>query len=211
MIFIQQFNNLTKTKNAWRYFAENPSTGKLVKSPPIIAYRQPLNLRRILIHSKVSNTTTTLQVCSKCDDKRCKVCNLIDTRPRLTPPGTTSIVKPGSFSCNSSNVVYLISCNKCFSGEGNYIGETSTKFRFRINNHKSSIRNNTPGHPVANHFNKNNHTANDLRCCILKGQFMSNKERQLCEQKLIVKYNYHINGLNKDKSFLRNYRKLSYI
>ena len=40
---------------------------------------------------------------------------------------------------------------------------------------------------------------------------MSNKERQLCEQKLIVKYNYHINGLNKDKSFLSNYRKLSYI
>ena len=76
---------------------------------------------------------------------------------------------------------------------------------------KSSIRNNTPGHTVANHFNKPNRTANDLRCCILKGHFKSNKERQLCEQKLIVKYNCHINGLNKDKSFLSNYRSLSYI
>ena len=125
--------------------------------------------------------------------------------------GNTSIVNPGSFSCNSSNVVYLTSCNKCLSGEGNYIGETSTKFRFRINNHKSSIRNNTPGHPVANHFNKPNHTASDLRCCILKGHFKSNKERQLWEHKLIDKYNCHINGLNKDKSFLSNYRTLSYI
>ena len=180
---------------------------KLIKTPPIIAYRQPPNPKRIPIHSKVSNTTTTLQGNSKCDEKRCQICNLIDTRPCLTLPGTTSIVKPGSFSCNSSNVVYLISCNKCFNGKGNYIDETSTKFRFRINNHKSSIRNNTPGHPVANHFNMNNHTANDIRCCILRGYIKSNKERQLCEQKLIVKY---INDLNKDKSFFSNFRTLSY-
>ena len=75
--------------------------------------------------------------------------------------GSTSIVKQGSFSCNSSNVVYSLTCNKCINGEGNYIGETSRKFQFLFNNHKSSIRNNTPGHPVANHFNKPNHAAND--------------------------------------------------
>ena len=40
---------------------------------------------------------------------------------------------------------------------------------------------------------------------------MFNKEIQLCEKKLIAKYNCHINGLNKDKSFLSNYRILSYI
>ena len=40
---------------------------------------------------------------------------------------------------------------------------------------------------------------------------MSNNERQLCEKKLIVKYNCHINGLNKDKSFVSNYRTVSNI
>ena len=40
---------------------------------------------------------------------------------------------------------------------------------------------------------------------------MSNKERQLSEQKVIVKYNCHINGLNKDKSFLSNYRTFSHL
>ena len=113
----------------------------------------------------------------KCDTKRCQISNLVDTRPSFTLPGSPSIIKPGSFSCNSSYLVYLISCHESCDGEGNYIGETSTKFRFRINNHKTSIRNNTPGHPVANDFNKNNHAANDLRCCILKGKFKSNKER----------------------------------
>ena len=51
----------------------------------------------------------------------------------------------------------------------------------------------------ANHFNNNNPTANDIRSRILKGHFRSNKEIQLCEQKLIVKNNCLINGLNKDK------------
>ena len=60
----------------------------------------------------------------------------------------------------------------------------------------TSIRNNTSDHPVANQSNKNNHTANHLRCCILKGHFKSNKERQLYEQKLIVNYN---NGLSIDE------------
>ena len=124
---IQQFNQ--DIKHEWRNFAENPSTGKRFKTPPIIAYRQPPNLKHILIHSKVSNTTTTLQGHSKCDEKRCQLCNIIDTRPCLTLPGTTSIAKPASFSCNSSNVVYLITCNKCFNREDNYISETSTKFR----------------------------------------------------------------------------------
>ena len=60
-------------------YGENPSTGNLLKTPSIIAYRQPPNLKHILIHSKVSNTTTTLQGNSKCDEKRCQICNLIDT------------------------------------------------------------------------------------------------------------------------------------
>ena len=81
---IQQFNQ--DIKNVWKNFAENPSTGKLFKTAPITAYRQPPNLKRILIHSKVSNTTTTLQGNSKCDEKRCQICNFIDTRPCHTLP-----------------------------------------------------------------------------------------------------------------------------
>ena len=91
---IQQFNQ--HKKNLWRNYADNPSTGKLFKTPPLIAYRHSHNLKHILIHSKVSNTTTTLQGNSTCDEKRCQICNLIDTRPCLTLPGNTSIVRPGS-------------------------------------------------------------------------------------------------------------------
>ena len=81
---VQIFNQ--NIKNVWRNFAENPSTGKLFRTPPIIAYRQPPNPKRILIHSKVSNTTSKLQENFKCDAKKCQICNLIYTRQCLTQP-----------------------------------------------------------------------------------------------------------------------------
>ena len=88
---IQEYNQ--DIKKVWRKSINR-------KTPPIIAYRQPPKHRRILIHSKVSDTTTTLQGNSKCDEKRCQICNLIDIRTCLSLPASTSIVNPGSFSCN---------------------------------------------------------------------------------------------------------------
>ena len=44
-----------------------------------------------------------------------------------------------NLNCNSSNVVYLITCKNCSL---QYVGSTITKFRLRFNNHKSRIRRN---------------------------------------------------------------------
>ena len=41
------------------------------------------------------------------------------------------------FDCNSSGVVYLITCKKCLK---QYVGCTTTSFKARFNNHKSSLR-----------------------------------------------------------------------
>ena len=60
-VFIKNISYLLHYSSLNNVIYCNPSTGKLFKTPPIIAYRQPLNLKRILIHSKVSNTTTTIQ------------------------------------------------------------------------------------------------------------------------------------------------------
>ena len=42
-----------------------------------------------------------------------------------------------NLNCNSSNVVYLIRCEKCSL---QYVGSTVTKFRLPCNNHKTQIR-----------------------------------------------------------------------
>ena len=57
-------------------------------------------------------------------------------------------------SCDSKNVIYLVSCKKC---RLQYIGSTTTDFRIRFRNHKSAMLTNKTTCEVAVHFNKTSH------------------------------------------------------
>ena len=139
----------------------------------------------------------------KCMKSRCQLCNIIDTRPSLKIPGTNITERPGNYYCNSSNVIYLIKCKKCDSG--NCIDETYTFLRLRMNNHKKSIRDNNKGLPVARHFNQPDHSICDLECVILKGKFSNNTDRLIEEQTLIRKLKIDTHGLDQDLDFLTPY------
>ena len=112
-------------------------------------------------------------------------------------------MSPGNFNCDSSNVVYLLYCDRC--PEITYIGETGTSFRHRFNNHKSSIRKNSPGFPVAEHFNLADHSFANLKVFILSGNFKTAQDRRKCEIKTILRLNTHKNGLNRDLDFMSGF------
>ena len=46
-------------------------------------------------------------------------------------------LRKGTLHCNSSNVVYLMTCRTCTK---QYIGSTKTRFRERVNNYKTKFR-----------------------------------------------------------------------
>ena len=160
-------------------------------------YRQPLNSRNILIKSKLPHTATST------GNKKCEICNIITTDSEINIPGTSHIFHLGYYNCDSSNIVYLIMCNKC--NYGNYVGEISTQFRLRMNNHKKSIRDHHKGLPVAVHYNQADHSINDLSYVILSGNSTTTADRQLYEQKLSQKFNTCKFGLNRDFGFLSKY------
>ena len=139
-----------------------PAAKHLFSSITLCAYGQPPNLRLMLVKTRMS-TTPTITGNKKCMKSRCQICNIIDTRPSLKIPGTNITVRPGNYYCNSSNVIYLIKCKKCDSG--NYIGETSTFCRLGMNNHTKSIGGNNKGLPVARHFT--NQTTQSLTLNVL--------------------------------------------
>ena len=119
----------------WKRYSTMPAAKHLFSSTTLCAYRQPPNLRQMLVNSRIS-TTSTFTGKKKCMKSRCQICNIIDTRPSLKISGTNITLRPGNYYCNSSNVIYLIQCKKCDSG--NYIGVTSTFLRLRMNNHKKA-------------------------------------------------------------------------
>ena len=65
-------------------------------------------------------------------------------------------------ACNSDHVVYLLSCARC---EMQYVGSTITKFRTRLNNHKSRLdahrgltaKNKTKDEYIYRHVNQPDH------------------------------------------------------
>ena len=112
-------------------------------------------------------------------------------------------MNPPNLNCDSHNVVYIFHCNLC--NEGLYVGETKTSFRFRFNNHKKSIRDNTPGFPVAEHFNLPYHSLENLKVTLIASNFVCTEHRKAAELNWILKLNSHITGLNKDLGVLNQY------
>ena len=166
----------------------------------MVAYKQPRNLRSMLVQATLTAAEDLNTGNRNCNKPRCQVCKHLALSPTIFHGASGRTLKPGNFNCDTSNVVYLLFCNKC--PHATYIGETSTKFRLRFNNHKLSVRNNNPGFPVAEHFNLPEHTLSDLKCVLSYGNFKSAQERCNRELKTIISLNTHRTGLNRDLAFM---------
>ena len=71
-----------------------------------------------------------------CEKIRCKICEFV----KICSIFKSTVEEKSfhinhSFDCDSSGVVYLITCKKC----GKDVGSTITGFNKRFSNHKSSI------------------------------------------------------------------------
>ena len=74
-----------------------------------------------------------------------------------------------------------------------------------MNGHRSYIKHNRKK-PVAEHFNKPDHTLENLRLAVIKKvKGKTKQQREVEEQKIIFKFNCANQGLNKDYLFMSNY------
>ena len=101
---------------------------KAVKDVPFMAFRRPKSLGDYLVHAKL-RPSTRLERSSKgtvvCGNRRCQVCKYLEPGERFTSYRTgKSYTINYELDCNSSNVVYLLSCKVCHA---QYVGSTTTK------------------------------------------------------------------------------------
>ena len=134
-----------------------------------------------------------------CRRPRCQTCKHITPQTFLQGPKSTHNIRD-HFTCQSENVVYCISCHRC---NCLYIGETGRRLREHFSEHLRSIRNQSRGFPVAEHFNSASHSLDDIMVCGLKQCSGSNISRKQHELKLIFKLGTRRpNGLNINFDFL---------
>ncbi|XP_073406721.1 uncharacterized protein [Dendrobates tinctorius] len=171
--------------------------------PPLLCFRQPPNLRSIIVRSSLSSPTAAGTF--PCNQKKCKTCPFIMTTDKIKIPNShQDYTIPGTFTCITSNVVYLIICTKCPTG-GLYVGETGQKLRTRMNAHRHTIREKRMDLPVAKHFCIPDHSSMDMKLLVLKGNFTSQRERRVWEYKFMTNFDTLSAGMNVSHGFMSFY------
>ena len=137
----------------------------------------------MLVHSRLPGNNIAIKQggTSSCRRPRCKTCGIVTSKDMLVGP-TGSWRVQDTFTCTSTNLVYCLMCNKC---EKLYIGETKRRLADRVTEHLRSVRLNTPGLPVASHFNLANHNVSDMRVCGVK--LCNDLNRKELEEKIIFR------------------------
>ena len=76
-----------------------------------VTYSRSPNLKDVLINGTLNDTQTTKGT-TPCGKPRCKTCNHIQTGSKIIRGQDTYNIR-GSFTCQSINIVYLLTCNIC--------------------------------------------------------------------------------------------------
>ena len=100
-------------------------------------------------------------------------------------------------NCESSNIVYLIECQKEECKE-RYIGESSRPLKERVKEHVDYVRRLFPTQATGQHFNMPVHDLSNMTITILeKVSKYDNSYRQEREKFLIKKFNTFYHGINR--------------
>jgi hypothetical protein len=180
----------------------NPSTKSLFPTPPRAVYRRSKNLRDILVRAKFNSRNSTVDPgvlhpgCKPCKkDRRCLACKqmMTTTQVNSTANNFTFQIR-GDYDCQTSDAVYLLECSAC---QAQYIGETCTKFNYRLNGHRSDCSR-KPHLPVSRHVSQLSHPFSDFKCAILRAGFKNDQDRADFESYMIQMFNSKEKGLNAD-------------
>ena len=130
-----------------------------------------------------------------CGHPRCLCCQSIDTKNTYTDYNNTHTYPINNkFNCNSNNVIYMISCTRCYK---NYIGITERKLKDRLNNHRHTIKNKYQT-AIGIHFNTPGHNSKHLKIKVITTLDNLNYSEKLSKEKELINKikSYYPYGLN---------------
>nr|XP_039273918.1 uncharacterized protein LOC120347871 [Styela clava] len=166
----------------------NERLRNIFPAPPKIAYRKCPTLRDRLVRDKLKPESSR-EVKSgfyKCNRKSCSTCKYSEE----TKTSTSSVTRlqmniNQRITCNSENVIYLITCRKCGM---QYVGETGRHLKYRITEHIRSTNQKNKDLAVGKHFNQSGHSINDFLVIGIEKQYRDQVYRQTKETYFINKF-----------------------
>ena len=164
----------------------SPEMKNVFKKPSIVAYKRPKNLQDILVRSKLppKRPNRVNPGFGKCDSDICTTHAFAPmgiTKKHVCNYTNTSYNIRSSINCQTKNVIYKITCEKCPTFV--YIGETERSFHDRFSEHRRDAENKDQKKPCGIHFSKPGHSLKDIQAIAFeqvfpKDQPIIRKERE---------------------------------
>lgn len=150
--------------NNFHILKNNGEFNSLFEDVPLLAFRKDKSLKDVLVRSTVkSNVNSDTVGTFPCKRNKCVTCRHVVQKSVITGPSSSFTIK-SKFTCITEGVIYCIICKKC--GDL-YIGETGRKMADRFREHKYAVKKHGTTTEVARHFNKKDHSIDDMSVCIL--------------------------------------------
>ena len=185
----------------WRSMTLDPWLKEVFKFPPMIAFRRPQNLKDKLIRATLPETKSQrpqrhvpgMKACGSCS-----ICPYIQKGNTVQSSRNNKSIEINSqVFCNSKNVIYCITCDKCMK---QYIGKTERTLCERIREHLGYIRNKQLNQATGEHFNLPGHKIHHLKATVLEKVFKPGRTLiEIRESYFIQQFETEIHGLNKRK------------
>ena len=191
---------------------KKPELQEVFREPPMVALRQPPNIRRMICKATLSQpkrgdrlgrkTHKSAPGWKKCGKGSTTCCPFaLPTTETVTAQvnGYTHQIKD-PVTCETQNCVYYWKCikPKCKSfPRCEYIGLTSRPFRLRLAEHKQYIRSKTLDKPSGWHFNQQGHELSHFSGLVLEHVKSSDPFVLRAREYLYIqKFDTYRNGLN---------------
>ena len=135
----------------------------------------------------------------KCNKSSCNTCPFVnETKIIKSSANKFQVEIKTAVNCESSNVVYIISCDKSSCKYIQYVGETGKKLKERFSQHLQNIRSENCSTSTSEHFNLPNHSISNVNISIIeKCSSNSNMYRKIRESFFINKFETKHLGLNR--------------
>ena len=136
------------------------------KEKPLISYRRNRNLTDRLVRAKCkrpiqNHTPRKNPNLGKCKTPwNCRFCPKRDRNRHFQSSSTGRNYRSPEYTCNTRNVVYLITCTKC---KIQYIGESYRPFRERMAEHERYVKNRKFDQATGAHFNQRGHSVGHMK------------------------------------------------
>ena len=142
----------------------------MFEQPPMVAFKQPQNLQKMLCHAKLPPKKTGREHPARAmwGMKKCtKPCPidihvLPSKKVKSSQTGETFVIK-GNFNCFTEGVIYVTTCDIC---KKQYIGQTGRSLHTRIREHMYDLK---KGKNVSGiHYSLRGHTHEDMKVQIIE-------------------------------------------